>query len=324
MRVKQLLAIGLLSAGFVLASLPQEAAGQGKFPTKPIQVIVAFQPGSTDIVLRPFMDHMPEYLGQPLSFVYKPGAAGSLGAGIAAAAKPDGYTVLGSTQSAMVILPLTHKDVTYTLDSFAPITCFVDSASLMMVQANARWKNLADFVAEAKNNPGMINFSSPGIFAIQHLLVEAFCKEAGIKLNHIPSQGGGPAVTALLGGHVDMSVGSLGTGFPHLKAGTLRALASFNEKRVRAIPEVPTVSESGFPVVSSLIFGILGPKRTPKEAIDTLHSAAKKVLENHRTSLMERYEKLGVEIFFLGPDEYAANLRKQSIFFEKVVKELKK
>ncbi len=324
MRARRLLAIGFLSTGFVLASLPQEARGQGKFPIKPIQIIVAFQPGSTDIVLRPFTERMPEHLGQPLTFVYKPGAGGALGAGIAAAAKPDGYTVLGSSQSAMVILPLTHKDVTYTLDSFAPITCFADSASLMMVQANARWKNLGEFVTEARKKPGGINFSSPGVFAIQHLLVEAFCKEAGIKLNHIPSQGGGPAVTALLGGHVDMSVGSLGTAFPHFKAGTLRALASFNEKRVRTIPGVPTVSELGYPVVSSLNYGILGPKGTPKEAIDALHSAAKKVLENHRSVLMERYEKLGVEIYFLGPEEYAANLKKQSIFFEKVVKEVKK
>ena len=305
------------------------AGGEGlgaepKFPARPIQVIIAFQPGDTDINLRPFIEKMPDILGQPMSFVYKPGAGGSLGAGTVVTSKPDGYTLLGSTQSAMVILPLTQKGINYTLDSFAPVSCLVESYSMMMVQMNARWKTLNELVAEAKKNPGKINFTSPGTFAIQHLLVEAFCKEAGIKLNHIPSQGSGPAVTALLGGHVDMAVGSLTTGMPHFQVGTIRPIGIFSRKRIKALPDSPTVSEQGYPIATTLIYGLLGPKGTPKEVIETLHLAAKRVVEQHQPFLLERYNKLGAELLFSGPEEYSANLRAQSVFFEKVVNELSK
>ena len=318
-----LVLMGVMAFGLTLLGAEKDFAAE-KYPTKPINVIIAFQPGDTDINLRPFIEKMPEYLGQPMTFMYKPGAGGALGAGIVVSSKPDGYNILGSTQSAMVILPLTQKNVTYTLESFAPICCLCESYSMLLVKSNARWKKLPELVAEAQKEPGKISFTSPGTLAIQHLLVEAFSKEARIKLNHIPAQGSGPAVTALLGGHVDMAVGSLTTAMPHIQAGTIRPIGIFARKRIKALPDSPTVSEQGYAVATTLIYGLVGPKGTPKEVIDAISSAARRVAEKDRSLLLERYGKLGVELLFQGPEEYGAALQNQHVFFEKVVKDVAK
>jgi tripartite-type tricarboxylate transporter receptor subunit TctC len=314
--------VGIVTLGLILLTAERNFAAGPKYPIKPIQVVVAFAPGGTDVNLRPFIDKMPEYLGQPMTFVYKPGAAGALGAGLVTTSKPDGYTILGSTQSAMVVIPHTQKGVNYTLDAFAPICNLTESYPILWVQSNARWNNLPELVAEAKKNPGMISFTSPGTLAIQHLLVEAFAKEAGIKLNHIPAQGGATVITALLGGHVDMAVQDIVTGLPHVQAGTLRPLGVFSPKRTRALPNAPTISEQGYPVDTPMLYGLVGPKDLPKDIVEALSSAAKKVYEKYKPSLIESYDKLGAEIHYLAPEEYGAELRRQNVFFAKIVKEL--
>ena len=322
MKAIRFFCMGIVSLGLILLSADKNFAAGPNYPSKPIQVVVAFAPGGTDVNLRPFIDRMPEFLGQPLTFVYKPGAAGALGAGFVTASKPDGYTILGSTQSAMVVIPHTQKGVTYTLDACSPICNLTESYPILWVQSNARWKNLPELVAEAKKKPGTISFTSPGTLAIQHLLVEAFAKEAGIKLNHIPAQGGATVITALLGGHVDMAVQDIVTGLPHVKAGTLRPLGVFSPKRVRALPNAPTISEQGYAVDTPMLYGLVGPAGMPKDIVEALSSAARKVYENHKPSLIESYDKLGAEIHYLAPAEYGAELRKQNDFFAKIVKEL--
>ena len=241
MRAIRFLCAVIVTLSLILLSVDKNFAAGSKYPTKPIQVVVAFAPGDTDVVLRPFVEKMPDYLGQPMTIVYKPGAAGALGATLVVNSNPDGHTLLGSTQSAMVVIPLTQQGVSYNLDSFTPFCVVAESYPTLWVQANARWKNLPELVAEAKKSPGMINFTSPGTMAIQHLLVEAFAYEAGIKLNHIPAQGGATQITALLGGHVDMAVSALNTGLPHVLSGALRPLGIFSPKRTRALPNSPTI-----------------------------------------------------------------------------------
>jgi tripartite-type tricarboxylate transporter receptor subunit TctC len=301
-----------VTLSLILSSVDINFAAGPKYPIKPIQVTVAFAPGDTDVVLRPFVEKMPDYLGQPMTIVYKPGAAGALGATSVVNSNPDGHTLLGSTQSAMVVIPLTQKGVSYTLDSFTPICVVAESYPTLWVQSNARWKNLPELVAEAKKKPGMVNFTSPGTMAIQHLLVEAFASEAGIKLNHIPAQGGATQITALLGGHVD------------ILSGALRPLGIFSPQRTRALPNAPTISEQGYRVDTPMIYGFVAPKDTPKEVVEALSSAARKVIENHKPLLVERYDKMGVEIRYLSPEEYGANMRRQRDFFSKIVKDLTK
>ena len=324
MRVTRFLCVVIVILDLILLPVEKSFAAGSKFPNKPIQVIVGFTPGSTDAQLRPFIEKMPDYLGQPMTFVYKPGAAGALASSFVSTSNPDGYNILGGAQSTIVVIPLTQKGVNYTLESFTPICNLTESYPVLWAQSKARWKNLRDLVADAKQNPGKISFTSTGTMAIQHLLVEAFAKEAGIKLNHIPSTGGAATITPLLGGHVDMAVGDIATGLPHVKAGTLVPLGIFNTKRVKALPDYPTFVEQGYHVDIPMIFGMMGPKDMPKDVVESLSSAARKVYENHKSSLVDTYSRLGAEILYLPPEEYRANLYKQRDSFSKIVSDLTK
>lgn len=323
MKVIRFFCIGVVTMGLILLSAERNFAASAKYPIRPIQVVIPYEPGATDLSLRPFVDYMPEYLGQPMTFVYKPGAVGAVGTGSVATSKPDGYTILGASGST-VILPITQKNISYTLDSFTPVCNVAQAFSALFVQSNARWKNLAELVAEAKKNPGKINFTSGGTLGIHHLLVEGFSREAGITLNHIPAQGGGPAITALLGGHVDMAVGAVTSGLPHVLAGTLRPIGIFSSKRISDLPDYPTILEQGFgpKEVPSATYGFLAPKGTPPDVVEALNSAAKMVLENKKLLLVDRYKKIGAEIFYLPPQEHGANLRSHHVFFSSAVKDL--
>lgn len=323
MKTLRIFAIGAIAMSMIFCPEGKSLAAEKKFPTKPIQIIVPFQPGSTDILLRPFVEKIPEYLGQPLTFVYKPGAAGSLGAGFVASSKPDGYTLLASSQSSLTVVPLTQK-VSYTWRSFAPIACVVDVPNLCVIKSDARWKDLREFVAEAKKNPGQISFTSSGAFGSLHITGEALASAAGIKLNHIPSQGSAPSVTAVLGGHVNMNIVTMAVVIPHLQAGTMRVLCVFAKKRLSFFPDVPTAEEMGFPVFTSGLYGLLAPKGTPKEIVETVYQAAKKVRENHGAAISERYEKMGVQLEFLGPEEYTTLLQKEEEWHDKIIKDIKK
>ncbi len=322
MKPLRFLAVSVMALGLAFCPEGKGLAAEIKFPTKPIQVIIPFQPGSTDVLLRPFVEKIPEYLGQPVTYIYKPGAAGSLGAGFVASSKPDGYTLLGTSQSSITVVPLTQK-VPYSWRSFAPIICAVDVPNLCVVKGDARWKDLKEFVAEAKKNPGQISFTSSGAFGSLHITGEALASAAGIKLNHIPSQGSAPSVTAVLGGHVDMNIVTMAVVIPHLRAGTMRALCVFDEKRLSFFPDVPTAAEVGYKVFTSGVYGLLAPKGTSKEIVEAIYQAAKKVRENYGAALNERYEKMGVQMKFLGPDEYSKLLKEEEEWHDKIIKEIK-
>lgn len=323
MKTLRLLVVSVIALGLAFFPAGKGFAAEKKFPTKPIQVIIPFQPGSTDVILRPFVEKMPEFLGQPTTYVYKPGAAGSLGAAFVASVKADGYTLLGTSQSSICVVPLTQKDLSYTWQSFAPIICAVDSPELLVVKSDARWKDFKEFVAEAKKNPGMISFTSSGTFGTLHITGEALASAAGIKLNHIPSQGSAPSVTAVLGGHVDMNIVTMTSVVPHLQAGSMRALCVFSKRRLSFLPDVPTALELGYEILNSSLYGLLAPKGTPKEIIETIYLAGKKVRENYGAAINARYEKIGVQIEFLGPEEYTSLLRREEEFHDKMIKEIK-
>jgi tripartite-type tricarboxylate transporter receptor subunit TctC len=218
-----------------------------------------------------------------------------------------------------VLLPLANKDLGYTPEAFTAISCLVEGYINVGVLANARWKTIQDLVVDAKNNPDKISYSSTGTFGITHIAAEAFSKEAGIKMTHVPTAGAGAAVTAMLGGHVNISMAGSGPTFPHIKAGTVRSLMIFNARRAKAIPDVPCAKELNYSVIP-LNYGILAPKGTPKEVIDILAQAIKKVSEKYEGLLDDRLSKLGAQINFLGPVEHAAFLKGQHDHFSKVLK----
>ena len=292
------------------------------FPARPIQLISPFQPGSTDTMLRPFAEKMQEFLGQPVVLNFKPGAGGAVGAGFVAASKPDGYTLVGSSIGSLVLLPMASKEARYTLESFTPVAALAEGNLLLVVPANSQFQSLKGLVEHAKKNPGQVTYTSSGTMGITHVMTEMFGKEAGVKLHHIPFQGSGPGISAVLGGHVNMAATAGGPAQAHVKAGTLRPLAVFGETRMKLFPEVPTFKELGYNVASPVVYGILAPKGTPKEVVDTLYAAVKKTVEKYGDPIGANLAVAGAEIRLLDPNAYSAYLKTQNQVFSRAVKEL--
>jgi len=292
------------------------------FPGKPIQLVIPFAPGDTDAMLRPVVDKMGEFLGQPVVLNYKPGAGGGVGAGSVATSKADGYTLVGTSPGSIVVVPLANKDVKYSTDSFTPVAAISEGGLMLVVPASGPHKSARDLIEFSKKNPGKVTFSTSGAKGITHLLAEIFAKEAGVKWNHIPFQGSGPAITALLGGHVDMASTAIGPAQSHIKAGTLRAIAVFGDTRLKAYPDVPTLKELGYNLGSPTLYGISAPKGTPRDVVDALYAAAKKSVDKYQDQIAASLGTLGAEIKLLGPDEYAAYLKHQNELFSAGIKTL--
>jgi len=299
-------------------------AVEGKYPNKPIQIVIPFQPGSTDMAFRPFTEKLPEYLRQPLTFVYKPGAAGATGASFVAKAKPDGYTIIGGPQSPFITSPLTMEGLDYTLDDFVPVCRLVSGPLVIAVKTDSPWKTIKDVVEEAKRSPGKLTYSTPGVFTSQHIAMEMFAKAAGVSVTHVPCTGGNPAATAVLGGHVSMTSSTMTPVAPHIKSGTMRIIGVFEKEKLKEYPDVPTFSESGYPVVLSMWYGFLAPKGTPEEVIRTIYTACKNLIENHKSFVEDRLENLSLKLGFLSPDEFAKEIKAEYEVRKRIVKELMK
>ncbi|MDO8693103.1 MAG: tripartite tricarboxylate transporter substrate binding protein [Sheuella sp.] len=314
----------LLTAAITLTaslfSLSAQAAEP--FPTKSIQVVIPFAPGDTDNMLRPFLDKMGEFLGQPVLLTYKAGAGGGVGAGTVATSKPDGYTLVGTSQGSIVVVPLFNKEVKYTTESFAPIASLSEGGFMLLVRSDSQWKNLKELIDYSKQNPKKINFTTSGAMGVTHLLAEIFANEAGVQWTHIPEKGSGPAVTALLGGHVEMTSSAVAPALSHIRAGTLRPLATFGENRLKAFPDVPTFKELGYKIASPGYYGILAPAGTPPEVVDAIYQAAKKATDKYQKQIGENLGGFGAEIKLLPPKEYAEYIASQKKLFSDAKKNL--
>ena len=322
MQIKKLFFHVVAAAVGALAMVAAPVGAADAFPVKPIQLVIPFAPGDTDNMLRPFVEKMAEFLGQPVVLSYKPGAGGGVGAGQVATSKPDGYTLVGTSPGSIVVVPLANKDIRYTPESFTPVAALSEGGLMLVVPASAPWKTMKDLVEHSKKNPGKLTFTSSGAMGITHLLAEIFAKEAGVKWSHIPYQGSAPAITALLGGHVDMASTAIAPAQSHIKAGTLRPLAVFGDTRLKAYPEVPTLKELGYNVGSPTLYGISAPKGTPREVVDALYAAAKKATDKYNDAIAANLNLFGAEIRLLGPDEYAAYLKGQNQLFSSALKTL--
>ena len=271
-----LMTIAALVAACVVA-LP--AAAQDAYPSKPITMVVPFPPGGVaDIVGRPLADAMSRALATPVIIENKAGAGGGIGMGYVAKAKPDGYTVLLALSS-ISILPeadkVTGRAPMYQFKDFAPIARFTADPTVLAVRADSPWKTLADLVADARKRPGAITYGSSGNYGTMHVPMEMFDASAGIRMLHVPFTGAGPAVIALLGGTIDAVSSGPSTVVQHVKAGKLRVLASWGDKRLASLPDVPTMTESGYPVVFTQWTAMFVPAGTPDAAIAKLRDAAR-------------------------------------------------
>jgi len=272
-----LLVLALLAAATGAGSVP--ALAQEMYPARPVTVIVPFPPGGVaDIVARPAAEAMGRNLNVPVIVENKAGAGGGIGMGTAAKAKPDGYTLLLALSS-ISILPEADKVMgrapMYQLNQFVPIARLTADPTVLAVRADSPWKTLAEFVADARKRPGAITYGSSGNYGTMHVPMEMFAASAGVKLLHVPYTGAGPAVVGLLGGNVDAVASGPSTVIQHAKAGRLRILASWGDKRLASLPDVPTLSESGYRAVFFQWSALFAPAGTPEPVVARLREAAR-------------------------------------------------
>jgi len=268
----------LLAAAVALAAPALQA--QDAWPTKPISMIAPFPPGGVaDIVGRPLAASMEKTLKQPVLVVNRSGAGGAVGTTVVAKAAPDGYTILMSLSSISVFPvsdPMNGKPEPYRLSDFAPIALVTADPTVLVVAADGPYKTIQDFIASAKAYPNQINYSSAGIYSTLHVAMEMLAGAAGIKLFHVPYQGGGPAVAALLGGQVHALASGPAAAIGQIKAGKMRALAGWGAKRLPMMPELPTFQELGYKDVEFYIWsGVFAPAATPAPVIMRLREAVR-------------------------------------------------
>lgn len=297
-----------MTAMFCIVAIgPVAALAADPYPVRPIQVIVPFPPGGVaDLVGRPLAAALEKELKQPVVIVNKTGAGGAVGMQAQAVARPDGYTLMVALSSISVmpeVDELFGRPPVYKLSDFAPIALISADPTVLVVSGKAPWKTVADFVADAKKRPGEIKYASSGVYGTMHVAMEMFAHDAGIKLRHIPTGGGGPALNALLGGHVEAISGGPNVSIPHIKAGTLKVLAGWGDSRIPALPDIPTLKELGYKNVEFYIWsGFFAPAATPEPVIKVLREATAKAVQ--APDFKSAMEKMATPVAYMDAPEF--------------------
>jgi len=296
--------LGIIVGALALAGAPARAQD---YPSRPINMIVPFPPGGVaDQSGRPVAATMEKILKQPVVVQNRAGAGGAVGMAAAANAKPDGYTILMALSSISIIPEadkLFGRPPAYQMKQFAPIALVTADPTVLVVPADSPWKSVKDFVEDAKKRPGEIAFSSSGVYGTLHMAMEIFANAADIKLKHVPFNGGGPALTALLGNHVQSLASGPGPVIPQIHAGKLRALATWGEKRLEALPDVPTFQELGYKDVVFYIWsGLYAPAGTPEPVMKVLRDTMRKVVAD--PDFKSAMEKLQTPVAYLDAPEF--------------------
>jgi len=295
---------GAAAAAAALALKP--AFAQGAYPSRPVTLVNPFPPGgAVDVVARPFASVMEPLLKQPLVIETKAGAAGQVGGQFAANAKPDGYTLLMhivSISGFAEVDKLFGRPVKFTRADFIPIARLIADPMVLVVNDKQPHKNLKEFVDDAKKRPNQLIFSSSGLYGALHLPMALFMKSAGIQMKHLPTAGGGPALTAILGNNSQALVSSIAAANAQMKAGKLRPLACFGGQRAPALPDVPTMKESGYDVEFYLWVGLFAPKGTPGAVVASLRDATRKAVATDQ--FKSAMKNLGQDVAYLDQQEF--------------------
>ena len=291
--------IGLVLVVAMVAPLVAQA--QGSYPDRPVTMVVPFPPGGVaDTVARPVAEALGRELKQSVVVENKAGVGGALGIGTVARAAPDGYTLLLSLSS-ISILPeadsVLQRKPAYTLDQFRPIARFTADPTVFVVRADAPWKTLAEFVADAKRRPGALNYGSSGNYGTMHVPMEMLKASADFRMTHIPYTGAGPAVVALLAGQVDAIATGPSTIVQQIQAGKLRALAHWGDHPLAALPGVPSLTQAGYPVQFAQWSALFVPAKTPDEIVQRLRAAAAKAAAD--PAVVQTISKAGSPIEYL-------------------------
>ena len=297
--------IGSAAAAAALGTGP--AFAQEAYPTRPVTIVNPFPPGgAVDVVGRPFAAALEPLLKRPIVMETKAGAAGQVGAQFAANAKPDGYTLLAHLPSVSgfeAVDKLFGRTPKFTRADFIPIARLTEGPLVLVVNDKQPHKTVKELVEDAKKRPNALTFSSSGLYGALHLPTALFMKAAGIQMKHLPTAGGGPALTAILGNNSQVLVSSIAAASAQMKAGKLRVLACFSAKRAASAPDVPTLKELGYDVEFSIWVGLFAPKGTPAAIIDRLRAEVKKVAAADQFKTMMR--NIGDQVAYLDQPEFA-------------------
>jgi tripartite-type tricarboxylate transporter receptor subunit TctC len=300
-----------------------DLAGADDYPTRPITLIVPFPPGgSTTVMARNVADKMSATLGQPVVVENRGGAGGTIGTRSVAKAAPDGYTILLSYTATMAIAPSLNVNAGYDpRKDFVPIGMIGFAPNVLVVHPSLPVHSVAELIAYAKAAPAPIQYGSPGVGTVNHLAGEYLASETGVKLQHVPYKGNGPAMGDLLGGHIPMMFVPIPVALGNVKAGTLRGLAITTAKRSGLLPDLPTLAESGVPGFDvALRYGLMAPTGTPPAVIARLNRELNAALATE--DVKQRLATEGAEALPGTPEAYAADVDADEKKWSGLVKKL--
>ena len=310
-----------LLLGIALGGGAAGVAAQDAYPARPVTVIVPQAPGgANDAIARIVTQKLGEILGRQFVVENRPGAGGNIGTVAAAKARADGYTLMLTTNSVQVINPWLYKNTGFDpIKDFDPVSPVATAGYVLVANPAFAPKNVTELIAAARAKPGMITIASAGNGTLNHLIGEMLQKATGIELVHVPYKGAAAAVTDVVSGQVPLSVQSLPSSIAFINAGKLKVLAVVNEKRVAALPNVPTISETVSGLGSTPWYGVFAPAGTPKDIIGKLHAAIEKALDTK--DVQDRLAAQGCEIMKGSSAQFAALVRDELPKWAKIVKE---
>ena len=286
--------------------LMADSVAQEKYPNRPITIVAPFPPGGVaDLMARPVAAALENLLKNPVVVANKTGAAGAVGMSFVANSKPDGYNLLMALSSISIIPEadkLFDRKPAYTMDQLIPIALISADPTIFVVNADRPWKTVKQFVDDAKKRPNEFSYSSSGVYGTLHMAMEMLTHAGGIGLKHVPYSGAGPALTAILGGHVDTLASGPAVVIPHIKAGKLRPLAGWGAKRVASLPDVATFKELGYDIEFYIWAGLFAPRGTPEPVMKSIRESVRQAVNT--TEFKTAMEKLQTPIAYLDAPEF--------------------
>lgn len=314
--------IRLFTVLLLLSAAPVSHA-QATWPAKPVRLILGVPAGGTpDVVARMVTPGLSALLGQQFVVDNRGGASGVIATELAARAVPDGYTLFFGAPGSITILPHLAKKVPYDAQrDFAPVSLVCSGPFLLVTHPSVAARTVGELIAQAKAEPGKLNYGSAGNGAPNHLAMELFKYLAGVNITHVPYKGAPQTVTEVLGGSMQLTLNSIPPVIQHIKAGRLRVLGVSSAKRSSQLPDVPTIAEAGVPGYEfATWFGMLAPAQTPKDIVARLHGAMAKVV--HAPELKSQFERLGYDTVASSPEAFGAHLRAEYDKFGGIIKRI--
>ena len=308
-------------AGVLATLAPVAAQAQAVYPNRPVTVIVPQAAGgANDAIARIVTQKLGEIMGQTFLVDNRPGAGGNVGTAQAAKAKPDGYTLMLTTNSAHVINPSIYKSTGFDpVKDFEPVGLVASAGYLLVANSAFPANSVAELIAQAKAKPGQISYASAGNGTLNHLIGEMFKRAAGIDMLHVPYKGSAGAATDVAGGQVPVSVQSVPSSLPFLQSGKIKVLGVVNEKRLATMPKAPTIGETLPGFGSTPWYGLLAPAGTPKDVISKLQAGLEKALASK--DVVDKLAAQGCEVLTGGPVQFATLIKGDLPRWNKIVKD---